>query len=110
MRSFLTSKNNLYLSFSDLPSNLTTSASSVLLARINHPPWVLFTLTPSNEITSLELYFLKTLLDIFSIVENLILSEQKTLISGETYVLGKDDTNLSSSILLAIKLRTLTDA
>ena len=49
-------------------------------------------------------------LDIFSIVENLILSEQKTLISGETYVLGKDDTNLSSSILLAIKLRTLIDA
>ena len=110
MRSFLTSKNNSFLSFSDFPSNLTTSASSVLLARISHQPWLFLTLKPSNEITSLELYFLKTVSDIFSIVENLILSEQKTLISGETYVLGKDDTNLSSSILLAIKLRTLIDA
>ena len=77
MRSFLTSKNNSFLSFSVLPSNLTTSASSVLLARINHQPWVFLTLKPSNVIMSLELYFLKTVLDILSIVENLILSEQK---------------------------------
>ena len=45
----------------------------MLLARINHQPWLFLTLKPSNEIMLLELYFLKTVLDIFSIVENLIL-------------------------------------
>ena len=43
-------------------------------------------------------------------VKNLILSGQKTLISGEANVLGKVDINSSNSILLAVKVSSLMAA